>query len=190
MARRSSTVLAMFVAWLAGCTSPQFDRTLETDLNEADKLGLALFRLAKIDRYLTPEDVEQALPVDHKLFVPKNPYPPMVDWRYSPPVDGQDKPFIMMVRYLGPEFNGGAQSLSVGWSGCTDVDRLSLITGLKPQYVDLPQVFDIPPVSWVKFVVETPHMNSEVAGHGKNCIGDFSVIKRPIAVSPSPAIAP
>lgn len=189
MARYSSTVLAMFVASLAGCTSPQLDRRLETDLTEADKLGLALFRLAKIDRYLTPEDVEQALPIDHKLFVPKNPYPPMVDWRYSPQVDGPSEPFITMVRYLGPEFTG-AQSLSVGWGGCTDVDRLSSIIGLKPQYVNLPQVFDIPPVSLVKFVVETPHIRSEVVGHGKNCIRDFSVIKKPIAVSPLPTIAP
>lgn len=183
--RLSSLIaLSLVVVWIGGCGS----NPPEPDVSEADKLGLALFRLAQIDRYLALDDIEQALPIDHKLFVPKTPYPPMVDWRYTPRIDGPVKPIITMVRYRGPEFSRAVQALGVGWRGCTDIDRLAGITGLKPHYVDLPQVFDIPATSLVTFVVKTPHMESQVVGHGKNCISEFSVVKRPIAASP--AIAP
>lgn len=181
--RRSSLIaLSLVVVWIGGCVSSP----PEPKVSKGDKLGLALFRLAQIDRYLTPDDIEQKLPIDHKLFVPKNPYPPMVDWRYTARVDGPVRPIITMVRFLGPEFGGGgAQALGVGWTDCTDIDTLARITGLKPHYVDLPQVFDIPAMSMVTFVVKTPHMESEVVGHGKNCISEFSVVKRPITASPA-----
>ncbi len=175
------TLLLLFSVWLAGgCTSPQENRAEEPDLSAADKVGLGFLRLGQTDRYLTLEDIARNLPIDHKILVPKNQYPPMLNWSYNRLVDGPEKPFILEIRFLGAEFNRGAQQLSSSWQGCTNVERLSNITGIKPHYVDIPMIFDIPPVSMVRFSIETPHMRSEVVGYGKDCISRFSIVKRPI----------
>ena len=171
-----SISLALFITLMGGCTT----RAPVPELSEADRLGLALFRLAQLDRYLVPQDIGRELPVKHELLIPKNPYPLMIDWRYNARADGAVQPIITMVRYRGPDATHEGQMLEVGWTGCADINRLSRVTGLKPTYVDLPQVFDIAAQSMVIFSVETQHMKSEIVGAGKGCVSGFSVVKRSI----------